>query len=218
MGLNQGSGFQGGNFLNIVNGKIVKRVDQGTKGAVERFSEKAQKTFYELIWDSIDGIITAMEIKDSEFGDQLVLTIVDGPDKFILNIPVESRYFNSFAKTFKNIDYQKPVRLSPYSFKDKADQTKTIQGMNISQEFIDGWQKIEWFYTKEKPNGMPEWHEGMSKTDTKIFFLKLSDFFKKEISQFQIEGRPSITQNSVKNESHDGYNPSNYDPNDDLPF
>lgn len=220
-GLTTGHSGGGAKFLSIVGGQIVMRVEPNTKDARKRISEKNGKEMWELVFSQLTGKVTKHEIQDSEFGEQLKLTVTLPTTLYILTIPVESRYFDAYAKTFRNLDYAREVRFAPYSFKDKADPSKTISGMNILQEdFTEGWKKMDWFFTRDTPNGMPVSGDGLSKDELKMHFMQVHIFLKKQIREYPVPGQPATPpaaqNNSSSGPENDG---SSYNPiDDDLPF
>lgn len=222
-GLSNGSGGGNAKFLQIFSGKIAMNVDANTPNAKQRTNKK-DKVVYELHWDYITGKVTKFEIRDTDFGEQLSITITLPTTQYILNIPVESRYFDAFAKSFRNINFEAEVRFAPYSFKDKNDPNKTISGMNILQEALNGWEKVDWYYTKETPNGMPVSPDNLPKDEFKIHILHVGLFLKKQIKEFVMPGQTNVSQHTQNTHSNSSSNSLNNGGTgmmpieDDLPF
>jgi hypothetical protein len=143
MGLGNHSG---GNttYLTIINGQITRKVTEGTPGAVPR-TNKQNNVVYELHYDSLSGMIKSIETKDGDFGKQWLVNIVDDLDNFQLQIPYSGKYAYSILRRLPNIDFNIPVMIKTGIYEEKPYLT-------ISQ---DG-EKVEYFFTKDNPNGLPE--------------------------------------------------------------
>jgi len=153
MGLNK---HEGGTFLSISEGKIVRRHDSEIKGKTISRVNKLGKTVHEEKFDDIEGIISGLKLKADTsgqgYGDQYVIQITDGSDVYNINVQQSSRYATSFLKCLPNIDLSKSVRLMPWSMQDKTNAAKNITGVTMWQDGV----KIQPAYTKEEPNGLPE--------------------------------------------------------------
>lgn len=153
MGLNK---HEGGTFLSISDGKIVRRHETEVKGKTVSRINKLGKTVHEEKFDDIEGIISDLRYKPDtsgqNYGDQYLIQIKDDGDTYSINVQKASRYATSFLKCLPNLDLSKPVKLMPWSAQDKINATKMITGITMWQ----GGVKIAAAYTKEAPNGLPE--------------------------------------------------------------
>jgi hypothetical protein len=153
MGLNK---HEGGTFLSISEGKIVRRHETEVKGKTVSRVNKLGKTVHEEKFDDIEGIISSLKLKADTsgqgYGDQYVIQITDGSDVYNINVQQSSRYATAFLKCLPNVDLSKPVRLMPWSMQDKNNASKNITGITMWQDGV----KIQPAYTKEDPNGLPE--------------------------------------------------------------
>jgi hypothetical protein len=151
-------------YLSIVKGQFTQRFAEGTPGTTERTTAGDNpKKVWEKIYKSASGIVTALKTKEGDYGTQaiVVLTTQDenGED---VNINVQfpmltasnsvGRYATTIIKHLPNINFDKELKIQPYSFPDSKDSSKTISGFSL---FQDG-EKVTPFYTLEEPNGMPE--------------------------------------------------------------
>ena len=161
-------------YLSILQGKFALKVTPGTEGAVTRVN-KTGETVYERLYDHLDGQIVDFNINDGNYGKELRLIIESGLDKFNLSIPVESKYFDSFALRLGNINLNKEVKISPYAFSVFEDgKEKKKVGMN----FYQNGQKIEYFYTKDDPKDKPmppKGKNGAQLEDSKWKIFKLQE-------------------------------------------
>lgn len=153
MGLNK---HEGGTFLSISDGKIVRRHESEIKGKTVSRVNKLGKTVFEEKFDDIEGVIADLRFKPDTsgkgYGDQYVLVIQDAKDTYNINVQQDSRYATSLLKCLPNVDLIKPVRLMPWSMPDKINATKTVTGITLWQDKV----KILPAYTKEDPNGLPD--------------------------------------------------------------
>lgn len=237
MGLNEGSRTNR-TFLNIIQGTIRKKADVDTPMAEKRYSEKKGQDVYELVYPSLTGYITGLKIAGTEFGDVLEIGVQDVDEKFMLNIPVESRYFSSFANKIKNIRFGNPLTISPYDFDDKTEinkktgKPKKVTGINIYQKG-SGWEKdkVPNYYTKAtKDEGQPTLKENYSEKELKIFFLDQDEFYRNIVNEYsnKIVTPNDVTQEFAETTTHEtaapygkgGGKETTEEPafQDDLPF
>lgn len=170
----------------IADGSIRKVVPEGTPGAVKREYEdretKEVKHKFELVYSAINGIIGKVTINKGKYGDQLIIPITDGDETFTLALSTSQNYGEDFMKKMPNINFEKPVRLAPFSF--TSDQGKIIRGIDVRQDWnphepvtADNGNKIPSNYfdpmAKRNINGYPD-PEGntrdFSTDDWKIYF------------------------------------------------
>ena len=149
-----GNQSEGGNarYANIISGKFAEKVDEDTPGAKSRLN-KNNETVWELNHPSVEGRIKKAFIHESDYGKTLRVTLdCDDEGIIVVNIPVESRYFDSFMNRLPNIAkaMDQVVVIKPYSFTDKETQGKR-QGLTVEI----GGVKIEPFYTKENTGQKP---------------------------------------------------------------
>lgn len=141
-------------FLSVSDGKIVQRCTEHTPGAIARV-KKDNTTVYELRFGYIEGLLTSISTKETEWNGakikSWILGIHDNGQDYQLEVKFDSSYATSMFKAFGNpaIDFTQPIKFGPY-MKVVNDKKKT--SIYISQN----GENIEWYYTKENPNGMPE--------------------------------------------------------------
>lgn len=220
MGLNEGSNEKR-TYINIVNGKFAKRVPEGTEKSVEReyeYPKGTKKLCWELLYKSLDGMIKNVEIKEGgDFGDQLLITMEDVGDVFIVNLGLASREAKNFLMVLPNINLNASVTLSPYNYIRKKDDKKLI-GLGVNQ--IGEKEKIPYAYSKE--SGMP-WggEEQMDKDEFKILMAQQTIFLKKKTKAFIAEHFASAEKPAENNEPHVAVHTTIStapEPVDDLPF
>jgi len=139
-------------FYNIVNGKIVNKVKEDTPNAVKRENKKGD-IVYELVWDSLDGIIAKLEFKDhQEYGKSLVITIDEDGVLSQLQLSCNSKYFHSFVARIKACDLSANIKIVPFSFDDKEKKKRDgTPKVNTGITLYQDDNKIEPNITKENP-------------------------------------------------------------------
>lgn len=155
-------------YLSIINGKLAQKVPAGTPNAVSR-ENKNKQIINELLYDTLDGVITGLRMKDSDFGRELVVEIQSGIDKFTLNIPMESKYFDTFCYKINSVNLNNEVKIAPYSF-DPNDGKGKKTGINFYQNGV----KLLHYYSPEDPKGKP-FPDGKELSDSKWKIYKLQE-------------------------------------------
>lgn len=138
-------------YLNVADGKIVRRFQNATKDSKERVLAKgpnAGKVVHEEHYSFVEGLITDIQTKDSEYGKSWLVTIQDGEEKYILQMDYSGGYSSAFLKALPNVDLSKKVKLSP-KMTVEGDKKKTTMFVN------QGGTAAKHFYTKDEPNGLP---------------------------------------------------------------
>lgn len=137
-------------FLSITNGKLVRRVDLGTEGAVER-TNKNGKQVAELFYTTLTGHIKDLNIKENEYGKFLMVTVQDvaTDKKCILEMNFSSGYTTTFLKALPTADITQNIELSPALIVD-GDKKKSVIFLK------QGGYAVKHFYTKADPKGMPD--------------------------------------------------------------
>lgn len=121
-------------YLFIREGKIIKKVDDQM-----------------LSYAHLTGILKDIYVKyDGLYGPELHVTLrAEGVD-YILQMRLDSGYARSFMKIAPNFDLAMPMSIFP-SLKNKSEGRQET-GMFIRQNGLP----LKWYYTREKPNGLPE--------------------------------------------------------------
>jgi hypothetical protein len=79
------------------------------------------------------------------------LTIIDGPDMFVLDMPYASQILRRFLRIARNLDWSVPVSLTIFKGKKKEAGSEDT-GIWFQQR----GETVKPYYTKEVPHGMPE--------------------------------------------------------------
>lgn len=157
---------------------------------------------WEHRFKDMTGIITGVEFKDGKYGESFVLELTNSWTGSVAKIymPTNGRYFESFAKVFKNIDLSEPVVLNAYDFED--EKGKKVTGISTKQDGV----KIQGAYynpiKKESIWGFPKVDEAkrdkIGKEYWKSFYLDVKFFLKDEILAVEFPDISSETPETEK--------------------
>jgi len=142
MGLNKQQTTK--NAVYCFQGKLITPATNKSETTIEK-NGKLYETF-----SSLDGKITNIKMVDG-YQDQkdLLLTITDfDQTSYYLQFGINSGYFRSFSRMFKNIDTLKDVEIYP-TYKEENGISKS--GMVIKQ----GGEWVKRFYTYENMGDCP---------------------------------------------------------------
>src|SRR3990167_9788337 len=103
----------GADFVSILaDGKFHLEVEKDTEGSILREYETSDKNAgskYELLFDTLEGMITSLTFREGEFGSQLYMGIND----VVVCMGVASSYAEDVMKKVPNINFDKPITLQP---------------------------------------------------------------------------------------------------------
>lgn len=130
MGLTEASKVK---FINVSLGKLRIRCDENNPKAVKRIIEKTGEPVYELVYNSLKGIVTKILFKEHEkYGRSIAVTVKDNDEDYVVNISESSKYFTCFASLFPKTVLGSPIVISPYKMA-RADGKFTL-GLTIKQD------------------------------------------------------------------------------------
>ena len=132
-------------YLSIFNGKITRRVKEGTPGSVER-KTKTDKIVHELVYDKLSGTLANIEFRDGDYGKEIHFVVKDGEDTYRLQLQFSAGVSKSFVMRLLNADLSKTMEFHTGWDKDKE---KTFA--YITQ---DG-STVKSPYTKDNPGDLP---------------------------------------------------------------
>ncbi|MDR1023299.1 MAG: hypothetical protein LBL94_08535 [Prevotellaceae bacterium] len=137
-------------YLGIMNGKIIKRVPEGTPGATQR-TNKAGASVHEVRYDHVIGILQEIGVSEGgPYGPQWLFTLQDGAESYRLQVGENTRELTSLLLALPGCDFRNPISISPYDFTDSDGKKRS--GVTLKQ----AGRKVPWFFTRENPNGLPE--------------------------------------------------------------
>jgi hypothetical protein len=140
-------------YLSIADGKIIRRVAEGTPGA-EAQTKKDGTVYFVLKYGFITGFLRNISVRSNQFQGQEMkdwqFDIEDGSEAYTLQIMYNSRYATSLINALSNpvVDFSKQITITPW-MKVVNDKKKT------SCYLKQGNDDISWQFTKDEPNGLP---------------------------------------------------------------
>ena len=180
MGLNNYSGEKV-TYLQITNGKLVRQTKQPTAKSVERVN-KMGRTVYEEFYDSMDGIITAIDTKESEYGKFWVISLKSGSETYKLEMNYSGGYAMSFMKALPNVDLSGVVTLTP---RLNIDGDKKQSVLFISQN----GKALKHFWTKDNPGDLPQLDKIKVKGKDVYDDSRRLEFFENYIKSLNFNGK-----------------------------
>ena len=142
-------------YLSISDGKICRRVQSPTPTSKTR-ETKDGRTVHEEHFRGWEGLITDIQVRETDYGKEWNVTIEDDGEKAVLQFKYSSGYATSFLKALPNVNLNDRVSLIP--------QMVEINGKKRSTLFLNqGGTAVKWYFTKDNPNGCP----GMKKIKIK---------------------------------------------------
>jgi hypothetical protein len=139
-------------YLSIRNGKVSRYSKTKEEGTTTVKTQAGEERYY-FFYDYVDGLITGLKTKQTEFAGQnktyLVVSLNDEGETYQMEIDLVSNYFQSFANAVLNADVNAPIKIIPTM---KEVDGKKNTGMIIMQN----GQAMKWKFTKENPGGMPD--------------------------------------------------------------
>jgi len=184
MGLsNSDTGNERKTFVNIIGGRFAVKTKEGTLGAVERENKNGVKV-WEILYTELSGTIRNIVCqKNEKIGAyEYVVELSEVGAVYTLSIPCDSKYGDAFATKIPNVDLSQEVRIVPFDFVSKKDDKKVV-GLNFYQGYTPNEKKIEYYYSKENPNGMPFSDGQLDEDEWKIYQLKKRKFLRSEIEK-----------------------------------
>lgn len=141
-------------FLSVMEGKFIMRVEEGTDKAITR-KNKMGNIVHELYFTSLEGHLVYINTREhEEYGKSWAIGIQDGEALYEVQLGYTSGYAMGFLKRVESLDFTKKVKLHPYYIpKEGTDKHNAVLVL------YQGGNKVEANYTKDNPNGLPEWEK-----------------------------------------------------------
>lgn len=176
-------------IMNILgsDGTLRLSVPEGTEGAVYReyeTSDGKKGSKWELIFKSLCGRITNLQMFDGDYGKNLLVTLTYTGGEDTISFNTTTPFGEDFMKKLPNINLDEFVTIAPYNFTD--DNGKVRKGVTVTQGDV---KLSNYFYNpEEKKNlhGYPEPEGDTSrydKDDWKIYFTQCRKFLVKNVEE-----------------------------------
>ena len=203
-------------YLTIVNGTLAQKVDKTTPGAVLREYELPNKTKgskWELSYAYWEGLITAIEFKEGDYGEQCYIHLPDA----VIVLNTTTRYFTDFAKKVFSGNLKESFKFHPF---DIEGENGHIKGISLQQNGVKLKNYFYDFETKKSLYDFPEPDETKKekKTYWKIYFTEVTEFLIDKLKQIKFDNVKDSENPEGFNENAPVADDENYDYKNDLPF
>lgn len=185
-------------YYSVIDGELRRKANQeDNQEFVKKRTRKDGVEVMEYVPSSISGSITDFEIKTEEFNgkkiSRLNVTLSDAGDEYLIQLPVDSRYFGSFVSKLPNINFYSPVELSVYDFNDKFN--KKVAGVTVKQG-----SKVADFYTKENPlPGVSAYPTNGDDDEKKLWGIQRTKALKAVVSaEYERLNAPQDPENNIE--------------------
>ena len=136
-------------YYSVIDGELRRKANpEDNQEYVKKRTRKDGVEVSEYVPSSISGTISSFEIKTEDFQgkkiSRLNVTLSDVGEEYLIQFPVDSRYFGSFVSKLPNVKFNNSVEISVYDFTDKTG--KKVAGVLVKQG-----SKVPDFFTKENP-------------------------------------------------------------------
>ena len=137
-------------YISIVDGKFREKTTEDNPKAVKRTDKNGNEKF-ELAFSALEGYITNIEFKVSDYGETCEITMEDKDEKNLLQIQTDSGNFRSLAKRLPNLDPKLSTKFSV--FKSTGEDGKVYTNIAVRQ----GDKTVADFFKEdvELPKGEP---------------------------------------------------------------
>lgn len=201
----------GTTYLKIFDGRVVREWRERPEN-VDKLMERVNKndrTVYYVSYEFVSGMLVDCTLDSSEYGETLKLILLDGTERYQLDVAANSKYGTSLFYRMMNIDIEQPVRFMPYSF--MGDDGKQKTGLNITQN----GEKVDYAYAKEDvPELVVKVRGGKNTYDDTDRY----NFFLAELKKFQMKVKAmAVTQGGTMANEPD-FPDIMEDDDSDLPF
>ena len=163
-------------YIKVVNGDMVYNSTKEDPDAKERYSEKADKTFYEVPVAYLEGFITnskyvSKELEGGKKIENVEIQIDNNGETVTIQVPFEASHTATLIKRLPNVEIDKTVKIAYYKIENKETK-KFNEGFTIEQ---DG-KKIPFAFTRENKNGLPDAIQSGRGNNIKWNFQPVHDF------------------------------------------
>ncbi len=195
--------------------EVVSKDTEGAKLRQYELKDGTKGEKWELLYKSVDNVkITNIRFEDSEYGENILLTLSDGENEVVWSENTGTNFGTDLMKKLPKVNFAEKVSIAPYAF--KAENGKDKRGVNIYQ--VD--KLYTFFYDndkKEELHGFPKpqkAREDMKTADWKVYFLNVQIFLVDYIKENVV---PKFAQDIVPEEKGVDYPEETIDPAD-IPF
>jgi hypothetical protein len=218
-------GLGGGNsdttWLTVGYGHIRQKCNSDHSGAVER-TDKEGKKIYAIEHGFVEGALVGIRFEgEGTYGNQWVVFIRDGKEKYGLQISEKSRYATDLLKRIPKLAMNQFYKFTAYDFETKEKKRKI--GLSIKDKEgnpVDGlYQDFEktpdgkWKVTNK--NGYPNFEGDSEKADTEdwqMYYMKATKVMREKALEYIQANFTAEPLEQIDNTF------GQKEPDDDLPF
>lgn len=191
-------------FLNIVAGRIVEQVEEGTVGAVSRVN-KLGRTVFEKTHDAWGGIVRDWKIEEFEYEGKKMKTLKVLFDDASLSL--SGGMMREFINKFAGADKMQPIVISPYPDFIGKDGRPKKSGLTLIQDSERIYSHFS-DYNKETNthtaiNGFPvapaRW-DAMTEEQLAIYKIQVNSFLEKYVTEHPINTIGAGSENAPEPE------------------
>lgn len=201
MGLNTKRGISSNNtYLKLGNGMITREWQEEPKQegipdglelkvrTIEKGKNEGKERWY-VEYTDVSGYIINVELKKYDTITIIDIYLKDGIETFVLSIPEDSSYGRSFMFAMRNIDLTREIVFVPWTMTPeewveltggKKPKSNKV-GLTMYHDSIDKKNKIERYYTRDTPNGLPELKQETLKGELKYVSTDRDNFLFEEL-------------------------------------
>lgn len=194
-------------YLNISNGKVIQEWKEKPKDEwvpegyelksriISKGVNQGKERFF-IEYDGISGELLDVNLEKTDTGNRMVFTIVDDGQTYILQLDMDNAYGEAFLLRMNNLNVTNPINFKPWSM-DAGEwfnlTGKTIKGTKSGLTIYQGEAKINSFYTKEEPNGLPDLVQKTIKGEVKWNSDDRDNFLYEEFLKFVDKSKSALS-------------------------
>ncbi len=190
-------------FVNVKQGKLY----------IKPKDEEAQ------FFDFLEGTITKVDFSQESYNGQdyerANIVMVDGDDKYLLQLRTDSGYFRGFANSLRSGNPTDKIKVTPYYKEENGKPSTTC--------FVQQYGKIlKHYFTRDNPGDYPQLEQVDFKGKTMWDGSKQIEYWKKWFASLQFENEfiasSTASHASLDISSNRSTQSYNEEIKDDLPF
>lgn len=152
-------------YLQLIKGRLGKWSKEAIEGETKPITnENGEVTGHALYYDFMEGKLSEIgiyekEFRKGEFTEMLVIKLRgEGKGREILETEFKGSHSTDFLTRLPNIDLSRSMKLKAFTIKDEEKSKE--KGKNVFNRTLIPYHeekvKVERFFTKENPGGMPD--------------------------------------------------------------
>jgi hypothetical protein len=207
-------------YLNIISGRIHRRVPQGTEGATSRTLQDG-KIVHEQIFSFVEGVLTNIEMREGDYGKQWMLNFEDKKESYVLQVSETSGYGDDLLTKIPALDKNQTYRVVPYEYTSKQGKKRAKLKIIYDEEQVNScYHKFTqvgegWKVDITDPKYPKPQSDQMDSEEWKIYFMQVRKYLREKaltyLSNWSSFEKTQDTLDDVPDDAPDH-------TDDDLPF